>query len=94
VACPFASVVCEPLVFTEPTTEKRSVIPGVELPNTSLLVAVTQCCASTGLVSSFGASVSEVGGPTGTGSDSKKMSRSGRFVKGAIVTVFRLSVQM
>ena len=60
-ACPAASVGCEPLVETEPETEKRTVIPGVAFPNASFTVAVTQCCASTVLTAVFGDSTSVAG---------------------------------
>jgi len=56
-------MVTEPLVFTEPVTEKRTMTPCVGFPNRSVTVAVTQCWESTGFVAVFGLSVGFAGGP-------------------------------
>src|SRR2546426_6367587 len=50
-------------LFRSVGMEKRTVIPGVGLPNESLTVAVTVCVVPTVFEADLGASVSEAGGP-------------------------------
>src|SRR5712692_6253316 len=66
VARPFASVVCVPLaglacVAAAVGTENTTATPAVAVPEASLTVAVTQCCAPTTFVAVAGESVSVAG---------------------------------
>ena len=71
-------VLLEPLVFTEPVTEKRTVTPATGAPAAFVTVAVTQCCVPTGFVAAFGLSVSFAGPPGKLTTGSPKIARPAR----------------